>query len=380
MFTKPKIKVSVCIPVCATEDFLEVCLESVALQELHSADKRKKDWLEIIVVDDNGFSSMTASQIVKRFLKRHKKEKIAVSFIQHEKNKGLVEARRTAVYEACGDYIMFLDSDDTLPPGAICALYEKAAESGADIVHGLANICVKGISPDFCKMTCVCNDDVENEFLNKRILDIKSKANRVYSGTLENRAVLDEYLLEEKISGFLWGKIFSRDLCLEAFNEIPLCYCIFGEDFLTYFYLSYFSKKYVGIKNAVYNYFVDTGISSNKKIYDLNEWKKVCSASSVAAILLNWIEEGRCGDSFPLEGVAQKPELALERGEGFPRLNEKEIDAVKKNCTSYAANNLAQLKKAVAPELQKKAYEMLCDWWGEEMIKNVERGSEKASE
>ncbi len=370
MFAKKKIKVSVCIPVCGTEDSLEACLESVAAQEIYVEKQNNKSFLEIIVVDDSGASQKT-EQIVRQFVKNHKKEKFSVNFIQHEKNKGLVEARRTAVYEALGDYIMFVDSDDTLPSGAVCALYEKALESGADIVQGRANICVKN-SNEKAK--------TEDTFLAKRVEDVSSKANKVYSGTLENRECLDTFLLEEKICGFLWGKIFTRELCLDAFNEIPLCYCIFGEDFLTYFYLSYFAKKYVGIENAVYNYFVNTGISSNKKIYDLNEWKKVCSASSVAAILLNWIEEGRCGDSSPLEGVAEKPDLALERGEGFPPLNEKEIDAVKKMCTAYAANNLAQLKKAVVPELQNEAYRMLCDWWGEKMIKTLDEASELDSE
>ena len=35
-------------------------------------------------------------------------------------------------------------------------------------------------------------------------------------------------------------------------------------------------------------------------------------------------------------------------------------------------NNLLQYESVVAPEIQKEAYEMLCDYWGEDFVKKVE--------
>ena len=57
-----------------------------------------------------------------------------VRFIEHHENRGLVEARRTLVYEARGKYITMLDSDDELETGALRAFYK--ASNNIDIIHG----------------------------------------------------------------------------------------------------------------------------------------------------------------------------------------------------------------------------------------------------
>ena len=346
-------KVSICIPVCKTEKYLNSCLESIANQDFKN--------IEIIIVDDNDKSyfeslkSESSLKIVKNFKKNHKKEKINIKFIKHENNKGLVEARRSAVYEATGKYIMFLDSDDSLPENSINVLVCEAENSNADIVNGKANVCF-----------ATENLDSIPEKEKNHLKTIEKKANRVFLGTLLEKQIFDGFLLESNHSGFLWGKIFKRELCLEVFNIIPPVFCTFGEDFLTYFFLSLFAKKYRGIEEKVYNYYINTGISSNKKIDSLEEWEKVCSTASVFTILFSWIsEEGRCGETSLLEV------------EGFPFLKNEEIQKVRDFARFYAANNLAQLKKAVVPELQNEAYKKLCDFWGENMIKRIEEKMEE---
>ncbi len=352
-------KISICIPVCKTEKYLNSCLESIATQDFKN--------IEIIIVDDNDKSyfenlkSESSLKIIKNFKKNHKKDNFNIKFIKHGKNKGLVEARRSAIYEASGKYIMFLDSDDSLPENSIKFLFDEAENSNADIVQGKANICLK-------------NENLENASEDeKNRLKIMEKSDKVFSGTLLERQIFDDFLLNSNHSGFLWGKIFKRELCLECFNIIPPVFCTFGEDFLTYFYLSLFAKKYRGIEKSVYNYYINTGISSNKKIDSLEEWEKICSTASVFTILLSWIqEEGRCGETSLLEGVADKSNSAWERGEGFPLLTNEEIQKVQDFAKFYATNNLLQLKKSVVQELQNQAYEKLCDFWGEKMIKKIE--------
>lgn len=375
MFRKSTPKISICIPVCGTEKFLPECIESISSQDFEG--------IEIVVVDDgnekdsrvkhgndsnykhwndknnklgnNNFE--TVQQIVKVFKKIHKKQKISIKFIKHEKNKGLVESRRSALYEATGKYVMFVDSDDTLPENAIASLFATAEKTSADIVQGKANICWK--KEGRCGDSSPLEGEVENAvrlergedfppLLKNRINEMNKKANSVFIGELNDRQIFEAFLLEGRISGFLWGKLFTKELCLEAFSQIPPTYCIFGEDFLTFFFLSHFAKKYVGIENVVYNYNVNTGISSNKMINSIEEWQKVCSTASVFTILFSWIKENR------------------------DKISEEEADKVREMCIWYAKNNLAQLKKAVATELQEEAYKMLCDFWGENMIKKVD--------
>lgn len=332
-------KVSICIPVFNAERYLPACLESIAMQnytevQCENAEKvaGPKCGIEVVIVDD-GSSNFLAKKIVNEFKKAHKKQKISVKFIRHKKNKGAIEARRTALYESTGEFVMFVDSDDTLPNDAVQTLFSEALKTSADIVQGKASVVSQRPS-------------VENE----------KKANNIFVGELLERDIFDGFLLNCNHSGFLWGKIFLRKLCLKAFENIPLTYCVFGEDFLTYFFLSLFAKKYVGIENVVYNYNAESGISSNKKINSLEEWKKVCSAASIFTILFSWIEENNKSDGS---------EINLQ-------ITEEEADKVREVSKWYAKNNLLQLKHSVAPELQKQAYIMLCDFWGQNMIKKVE--------
>lgn len=363
MFKKAKIKVSVCIPVCGTQRYLTACLKSVALQDF--------DGLEIIVVDDGGVwnterKSETAKQILKEFCRVHKKQKIPVNFIKHEKNKGLVEARRSAVFEAKGDFIIFLDSDDTLPPSAIKVLYENAKKTGADIIHGKASVDFRkdyaaerktgagrcGVPP----LEGVGRNEVRPRGSlspsgilrkEKRKSIMEEKVNAVFVGELSGKEIFDGFLVENNHCGFLWGKIYKRELCVKAFEAIPPVFCCMGEDFLTYFWLSFFAKKYAGIESLVYNYFIDTGISSAKKIESIEECQKICSTASVFTILLNAIQDD------------------------FEDFTETEVEKVKEICRSYAANNLTQFENFVVPSLKTAAYMELCEWWGKNMIEGI---------
>ncbi len=326
MFKKEKILISVCIPVFNTQNSLKSCLESVAAQNFCG--------VEIVITEDgDGFEKQT-ERIIKDFKKSHKNLKII--FLKNIKNKGLVETRRTSLYEATGDYITFLDSDDTLPQNALNILYENAQKTDSDIVHGKANVCIKeGLT-------------VSKE----RIESTNKKCSSVFLGLLNGSDILDGFLSKRNHNGFLWGKLFKKELCLEAFAKIPPVYCIFCEDFLTYFYLALCAQKYSGIEEKVYNYFINTGISSEKKITTMEEWQKVCSTASVFTLLLSDIQEN--------------PDLK-------EKLTNAQIQVIKFSARYYAKSNLKQMLDNVIPKLKDAARAELCEWWGQGMIDAAEK-------
>lgn len=92
-------KVSVIVPTYNAERTIEICLNSLLLQTY--------DNKEIIVVDD-GSTDQTAD-ICDRFQKNNECVKVV-----HQKNAGVSAARNTALSNASGDYIVFVDSDDTV--------------------------------------------------------------------------------------------------------------------------------------------------------------------------------------------------------------------------------------------------------------------------
>ena len=117
-----KAKVSVVIPIYNVEDKVARCLESILTQSLHD--------LEIIVVDDG--TPDNSMQVVERYAAGDNRFRV----VAHERNRGLMQARKTGYMMAEGDYVMFCDSDDYLPPRALETFYNEAMRTGADVVSG----------------------------------------------------------------------------------------------------------------------------------------------------------------------------------------------------------------------------------------------------
>ncbi|MBO7174238.1 MAG: glycosyltransferase family 2 protein, partial [Spirochaetaceae bacterium] len=273
--------ISVCIPVYGTESSLLNCLQSVAFQQgLESAG------LEIIVVDDASPSScatksqenqLSSAQIVSQF---QQTSPWPVLHIQHTENLGLVEARRTAVEAASGTYIFCLDSDDSLPPTALATLYQRALELEADIVQGAAQVV---LAQEGCQL--------EGAALEKVLKENRQRVQNVFEGTLEGGAILQNVLVERGHNNFLWGKLIRRSLYLGALDQIPAMYCTMAEDVVQYVLIAHGARRYVGIPDVVYNYTVNTGISSNTKITSLERWEQVCSTASVFTVLFACMED-----------------------------------------------------------------------------------------
>ena len=115
-----QIKVSVIIPVYQVESYLERAVDSVLAQTLEEK--------EIILVDDGSWDS--SPDICDRYARDYP-EMIQVV---HKENQGLGMARNTGVELARGEYVAFIDSDDTVEPEMYEELYTKAAEEDCDIV------------------------------------------------------------------------------------------------------------------------------------------------------------------------------------------------------------------------------------------------------
>jgi glycosyltransferase involved in cell wall biosynthesis len=113
------MKVSIVIPTYNRADLLVETLDSVLAQTVPPG--------EIIVVDDG--SSDSTSERIRAF-------KEPITYVYQENN-GRSSARNRGLALASGDYVMFLDSDDILVPGAIESLRNLALRSSdAGIVGG----------------------------------------------------------------------------------------------------------------------------------------------------------------------------------------------------------------------------------------------------
>ncbi|MFE7933319.1 CDP-glycerol glycerophosphotransferase family protein [Streptomyces sp. NPDC057456] len=107
---------SVIVPAYKVQAYLHECLESVLSQSF--AD------LELIVVDDR--SPDACGEIIDEFAARDAR----VRAVHLPENVGLGRARNAGLERATGDYLLFLDSDDTLTPDALRAIADRVRETG----------------------------------------------------------------------------------------------------------------------------------------------------------------------------------------------------------------------------------------------------------
>lgn len=111
-------KISVIIPVYNTAEYLPDCLNSVMVQTY--------DNLEIIIVDDG--STDGSWKICEFYVRKDKRIKA-----YHKENGGLSDARNFGVDKSTGEFLSFIDSDDTIHKDFFKILMENQREVDADI-------------------------------------------------------------------------------------------------------------------------------------------------------------------------------------------------------------------------------------------------------
>ncbi|MDK0927596.1 glycosyltransferase family 2 protein [Clostridium perfringens] len=215
--------VSVIIPVYNVEKYLQRCIDSVISQTYEN--------LEIICINDGSTDGSC------EILKQNKiKEKRLI--VLEQKNKGVSNARNRGVKIAKGEFIIFIDSDDTLENDMIKFLVECFNKYEVDIVH------------------CTYNR-IENNKIIKRINNIKSPYFQDNS-----QGVID--LLEgKKVDPTLCTKLFKKKL----FENIEIDESInTNEDLLLNFYLFRQAKLSVYLDVAKYNYIYRKGSASTSEM------------------------------------------------------------------------------------------------------------------
>lgn len=121
------IKVSVIIPVYNAEKYLRQCLDSVLSQSLRD--------MEIICVDDG--SADGSRDILREYVKKDSR----ISTVYNEANMHAGVCRNIGIEKASGDYLLFMDADDTMLPGGLENVYLDALGTGADVVRCRAIDC-----------------------------------------------------------------------------------------------------------------------------------------------------------------------------------------------------------------------------------------------
>ncbi|QNF26190.1 glycosyltransferase family 2 protein [Metabacillus elymi] len=226
-------KVSVIVPVFNCEKFLYKCIESICKQTYSN--------IEIIVVNDG--STDNTEKIV---LKMKEQENRIIYYKQE--NSGPSEARNKGISLSKGEYLIFIDSDDTVEPSYIEMLLNEMLISKADLVCcGYKDISEYGIVN-------------YSDFHFNNSATVHSIMEMVCNGT----------------GGVLWSKIFKKELISK--NSLKMDKDIFmSEDLI--FVLQYVSNcnSFALLNEYLYNYnrLNQGSISSNISIDYLQNYISV---------------------------------------------------------------------------------------------------------
>lgn len=215
------LKVSILVPIYGVEKYIERCAMSLFEQTYPN--------IEYVFVND--CTKDNSVGIVERILNSYPQRKSQVRIINHEQNKGLGAARRTALLNSTGDYLLHVDSDDYLASDAVEILVKKAQEAHVDIVD------------------CAFAEVVKGKVVHSKL---------PFHGTTEAYNVL---ILSRSgmVTNHIWGRLIKRALYAE--NEILNEEGIdLGEDYDILPKLLYKGKRSY-VDNILYFYRTDNGTS-----------------------------------------------------------------------------------------------------------------------
>ncbi|MBE6674147.1 MAG: glycosyltransferase family 2 protein [Ruminococcaceae bacterium] len=215
-----RLSVIVCVYNAKVEQ-LDKCLGSICTSTLED--------YEVLVVDDG--SDTDYGEIVEKYHPVYVKTS----------NRGQLAARTYGLMLAKGEYVAFVDSDDTVTFNYHAPMVDEAVNGGCDIV--INDWAFKtGSAMAYCKEDSTINSNIELE--NDEIL----KQFALYQGRQHSYFVL-------------WNKIFKRELLLKAKAEIEKTDVImkkqtYSEDMLITFFAFKNAKKLKNIHTGYYFYHV----------------------------------------------------------------------------------------------------------------------------
>lgn len=210
------MKISIIIPIFKVESYIADCINSVLSQDYQN--------LEIILVDD---ASPDDSVSIAKAIVDLSPRKMAYTIVRHDNNRGLSAARNTGIETATGDYLYFLDSDDTLAAIDSISLLADAVD-GYDVAIGN----YRGVKSDS---------------------SYESKYNQ--KGVLKGDSLIDAFVKGD-VPITAWNKLINRKYFDEGLRFME---GILNEDELFSYQLLFKNPMVVMIGAVTYNYSIRPG-------------------------------------------------------------------------------------------------------------------------
>ena len=298
-------KLSIIIPVHNEKTFLERCLKSILSQSFRD--------FEIICIDDA--SDDGTCDILTHCANLDKRIHVTI----FQRRLGTVLARKLALLDARGDYIMFVDADDMLLPGACETAIGLMKSSKSDIAQFMV--------------------DFESEQKDLDALNLFAHTFRTRQMESNGANILYDCFVNHRFMHNLWNKIYRAEICREAVAAMPDIHMHHYTDMYLSFFLLFFAKSFRSFNTKpCYRYHFGGGVST--KTPDAEQFKELCEVSR----------------TLPLMEKFLKDRNAYE-------MNVSVLDAIRMTLCRDIVNKLLTI-----PSLTREIISIALEYWGSDII------------
>ena len=256
-------KISVIIAMYNTEKYIGDCLESILEQTFRG--------FEVIVVDD--CSTDDSAAIVQNYAEKFGGRLKLFRTSKNSGNNGIPNNMGLSL--SCGEYVIFLDSDDAITPDALEKLYTAAKKFDADVVGAEAYY------------------EVPDKFWDDLEYWRQLKAVSYQKGGFVDKPTLISADFSARVKDCynfrflwnIWSKLIRRDFLID--NDITITNEMANDMLLTCL-LVYSAEKYVRLPDAINIYRVLETSLTHKARDPVKLIQKYCSALCVG---FNYLEK-----------------------------------------------------------------------------------------
>ena len=293
--------ISIIIPAYNIEDYIGTCLDSLLKQTYKN--------LEIIVVDDG--SSDNTGKIIDEYTVKYENIKVI-----HKKNAGVSAARNSGIDIVSGNYIGFVDGDDTVDEEMFEILVDNAIKYDADISH--------------CGYKMVFPSRTDYYYNTKILVEQDTKLGLV------------DLVTGKRVEPGLCNKLYKKEL----FEGIRINENIkINEDLLVNYYLFKKSFKSIFYDICLYNYNVRKNSASTSKI-NIN---KIVDPVKVRKEILDDIEKNSqlynlVYEKYILSLIGVCRNVQIRKNKEYSKYIKKAKDILKQEYSSIIKNNFISKK------------------------------------
>lgn len=208
------VLISILVPIYNVGKYIERCAVSLFEQSYEGA-------IEYVFVDD--CSPDDSVNKLRNVLANYPQRTDQVKIIAHNINRGLSNARNTALLNATGKYIMHIDSDDYIDTDMVKLMLDSALKQDADMV------------------VCDINNVYQDRIARTKVI-VDSDVFQYLSSILTRRTPV-----------CLCGRMIKREI-LSRNNVISISGLNHGEDYATVPRIIFYCKCIAKVDKALYNY------------------------------------------------------------------------------------------------------------------------------